>query len=85
MNCGPEELSQGMKESYDAADMALTGTICEIYKDKVVLTRYDTDGKHCLGADGCGDPYKGGIDADLISETHYSKAKESPQTVKRRQ
>ena len=66
---------------YSAADSALTGTVFEIYSDKIVLTRYDTDGMHVLGHAGEADPYKGGIDIGLIPEESYSSERESPQEI----
>ncbi len=81
MNCGPEELDAGEKELYSAADETLTGTVFEIYRDRIVITRYDTEGVHELGHAGEADPYKGGIDTGLIPEESYSKSTESPQEV----
>ena len=81
MNCGPEELDAGEKELYSAADETLTGTVFEIYSDRIVITRYDTEGVHELGHAGEADPYKGGIDTGLIPEESYSKSTESPQEV----
>ena len=80
MNCSYKD----DKSRYNAADMTLTGTVCEIYPDRLVLTRYDSEGVHNMGSDGEGDPYKGGIDAGLIPSDQYSSAKESPQTVERK-
>ena len=83
MNCGSDELESGMLSQYDAADMTLTGTVCEVYSDKLVLTRYDTIGVHELSHKGEGDPYKGGIDAGLISSDQYSARIDSPQEIVR--
>ena len=72
MNCAPAEYDENDPDSYAAADMALTGTVCEIYEDRVVITRYDRNGRHVLGHEGEGDPYKGGIDEGLIPAANYS-------------
>ena len=69
-------------DKYAAADTVLTGTVLEIYTDRVVFTRYDKNGPHVLGHAGEGDPYKGIRDKDLISETSYGKETTSPQEVK---
>ncbi len=84
MNCGPEELADGTAGSYEAADGTLTGTVCEVYPDRLVLTRYAADGVHSLGSDGAPDPYKGGIDEGLIPESKYSHGTDSPRTVMRK-
>lgn len=83
MNCGEDELANGSKEYYDAADMALTGTTFELYPDHIVLTRYDTEGVHDIGGEGCANPYKNYIDKGLIPETSYSKTVKGPQTIER--
>ncbi|MBE6027397.1 MAG: hypothetical protein E7227_02180 [Clostridiales bacterium] len=80
MNCANSEYVNG-GEGYHAADETLTGTVFEIYKGKIVITRYDVDGKHVLGHDGEGDPYKGGIDEGLIPASCYSGHMGSPQTL----
>ena len=80
MNCANSEYVNG-GEGYHAADETLTGTVFEIYKGKIVITRYDADGKHVLGHDGEGDPYKGGIDEGLIPASCYSSHMGSPQTL----
>jgi len=82
MNCAPAEYDEEDPDKYAAADTVLTGTVLEIYTDRVVFTRYDKNGPHVLGHAGEGDPYKGGIDKDLISETSYGKETTSPQEVK---
>lgn len=84
MNCGPEEHNAGATSEYSAADETLTGTVFEVYGDRVVITRYDGSGVHALGSEGEGDPYKGGIDAGLIEEEKYSSETASPQTVARK-
>ena len=63
-------------------DNALTGTVCEIYDNKFVFTKYASDGVHALSAAGTAnnDP----DDSGLISSEHYSKALESPQKVDRK-
>ena len=81
MNCGPEEHDAGIAAEYDAADNALTGTVFEIYTDRIVITRYDAFGKHVLGHRGEADPYKGGIDKGLIDEADYGGETKSPQTI----
>ena len=83
MNCGPEEHAAGEKDLYSAADETLTGTIFEIYGDKIVVTRYDAGGAHVLGHKGQADPYKGGIDAGLIPEASYSSETLSSQVIRR--
>ncbi len=83
MNCGPEEHAAGEKDLYSAADETLTGTIFEIYGDKIVVTRYDAGGAHVLGHKGQADPYKGGIDAGLIPEASYSSETPSSQEIRR--
>ena len=79
MNCAPSEYDG---ESYKAADEALTATICEVYKDRVEITRYDADGVHVLGAAGASNPYKGGIDEGLIDSKYYSKETSSPAIIR---
>lgn len=83
MNCDPEEHAAGEKDLYSAADEALTGTVFEIYGDRIVITRYDAGGAHVLGHKGQADPYKGGIDAGLIPESAYSSETPSPQEIHR--
>ena len=83
MNCGPEELNNGTWKEYDAADTALTGTVIEIYGDRVEISRYAADGLHDLSSAGEADPYKGGIDAGLIDESRYGREIKSPQIIKR--
>lgn len=80
MNCAPSEYDV---ESYRAADETLTATVCEIYKDRIEITRYDAEGRHVLGSAGEANPYKGGIDEGLIASEYYSKETESPTTIKR--
>ena len=69
---------------YTAADETLTATVFEIYRDRLEVTRYDSEGMHDLGSDGAGDPYKGGIDEGLIGPEKYSRAVASPQQVMRK-
>lgn len=85
MNCGPTERAAGRLEEFSAADETLTGTVAEVYRDRIVITRYDSEGVHALGSAGAADPYKGGIDEGLISESSYSKETPSPQEIARRQ
>ena len=63
-------------------DNTLTGTVCEIYDNKFVFTKYAADGIHALSGAGAAntDP----DDSGLISSEHYSKAIESPQKVERK-
>lgn len=84
MNCAPEEYDPADPDRYSAADGALTGTVFEIYGDRINVTRYDTEGVHELGHAGEADPYKGGIDAGLIGPEHYSAETGSPQEIKRK-
>ena len=84
MNCSPAEAESGRASEYAAADETLTAAVCEIYTDKIVITRYSADGVHRLGARGEGDPYKNNIDSDLIPEKYYSNETASPQTVIRK-
>ena len=83
MNCSPKEIENGTVDKYDAADQTLTGTICEIYPDRIVLTRYSADGIHDMNGRGEGDPYLDHLDASLISDKYYRDRTESPQTIKR--
>jgi hypothetical protein len=85
MNCGPDELDNGTWHDYDAADTALTGTTLEIYTDKIVVTRWDSEGVHNISGKGEGNPYKGGIDAGLIPESEYNSETGSPQEIARKQ
>lgn len=82
MNCVPEEYSSEPDSEYRAADETLTCTICEVYKNRIEIMRYDADGMHVLGAAGEADPYKGGIDKDLIPADRYSKITDSPVLLK---
>lgn len=84
MNCGPEELDAGTSGDYHAADETLTGTVCEIMPDEIVITRYAADGVHRLGAAGEADPYKGGVDEGLIGPEHYSREIAGPAHIKRK-
>lgn len=83
MNCGTAEMDAGMAGEYHAADETLTGTVFEVYADRIVATRYDVEGVHVLGHAGEADPYKGGIDEGLIPEAAYSKETKSPQEIPR--
>ena len=82
MNCAPAQYTNG-GEGYHAADESLTGTVVEVYEDRIVVTRYDTEGVHVLGHTGEADPYKGGIDKGLIPETAYNTETKSPQEIPR--
>ena len=79
----PEEHAAGEKDLYSAAEETLTGTIFEIYGDRIVVTRYDAGGAHVLGHKGQADPYKGGIDAGLIPEASFSSETLSSQVIRR--
>ena len=83
MNCGTAELDAGTVGEYHAADETLTGTVFEIFDDRIVITRYDADGVHALGHAGEADPYKGGIDEGLIPEEEYSRETAGPQQIPR--
>ena len=84
MNCSQDDLESGKLDKFSAADETLTGTICEIYSDKIVLTRYAVDGVHPLGWNGEADPFDGYIDKDLIDSSYYSDKTESPQVIDRK-
>ena len=83
MNCAPGEYI-GSGDTYAATDETLTATTVEVYRDRLEITRYDSDGVHDLGSDGAADPYKGGIDEGLIGPEKYSRAVPSPQQVARK-
>lgn len=83
MNCAAEEYSSDPDSPYRAADETLTCSTAEIYADRIVITRYDGEGDHVLGAAGEADPYKGGIDKGLIGPEHYSRETPGPVTVSR--
>ena len=83
MNCAPREYSGDPGSPYHAADETLTCSVIEIYEDRIVITRYDPEGEHALGAAGEADPYKGGIDEGLIGPEHYSKKTAGPAIIKR--
>lgn len=84
MNCGPKELNNGTYDQYHAADETLTATVCEIMPDELIITRYSKEGIHPLAGKGEGDPYKGGIDAGLISEGSYNTGTDSPAHIPRK-
>ena len=79
INCDPAQ----DRTEFKAADEALTCTVCDIYNDRIEIRRYDEKGMHLLGADGEANPYKGGIDSDLIDDKYYSKKTDSPAVIKR--
>ena len=54
------------------------------FRDRIELCRYSADGVHSLGSGGEADPWKDGIDRDLIDQRYYSTETESPQTLARR-
>ena len=84
MNCGPEELDNGTYDMYHAADETLTGSVCEIVPDELIISRYSAEGLHPLSWDGAGNPYKNYIDSDLIGEESYSSRISSPAHIKRK-
>lgn len=84
MNCAPEEYSSDPGSQYRAADETLTGSVIEIYDDRIVITRYDENGKHDLGSAGEANPYKGGIDEGLIGPEYYSSPEAGPAVIERR-
>lgn len=59
----------------------MTATVCEVYPDRLVLTRYAADGVHPLGWIGERNPYKGSIDRGLIGEEYFSRQTDSPQII----
>ena len=83
MNCGPDAVDNGTWHDYDAADTSLTGTVLDIYADRIVITRWDRNGLHNICGRGEADPYKGGIDRRLIPESAYRTEMPSPQVIKR--
>lgn len=80
MNCGQGE----DPDQYRAADETLTGTVCEITPEEIIITRYSADGVHQLRDEGEGDPYNGGADAGLIDSGYYSTAMDSPAHIARK-
>jgi hypothetical protein len=80
MNCGPGEYSSDPESRYRAADETLTCSVIEIYDDRIEITRYDENGQHDTGSAGEADPYKGGIDKELIGPEYYS-VKEADRAV----
>ena len=82
MNCSPDEIDAGTADQYKAADDTLTATVCEIYNDKIVYTRYSKDGVYQLSSAGCANPYLD--DSGLIPEQYYSEQIDSPVTVIRK-
>ena len=83
MNCSPDEVDAGTVDQYKAADDTLTVTTCEVYKDKIVLTRYSEDGVYPLSSAGCASPYYD--DSDLIPAKYYSTQIDSPWEIDRKQ
>ncbi len=84
MNCSQDDLEKGLADQYSAADETLTCVVCDLYSDKIVLTRYDEDGIHPIGWDGEADPFDNYIDSDLIDSKYYSHKTESPQGIERK-
>lgn len=82
MNCGTEELDAGTSDQYLAADNTLTSTLCAIYKDRIELIRYASEGVHPLGWTGDANPYKNNIDTGLIDEKYYAQTTDSPQIIR---
>ena len=84
MNCAPAQYSRDPDSPSRAADETLTCSVIEIFDDRIIITRYDTEGEHVLGAAGEADPYKGGIDEGLIDSGHYSSGTAGPAIIKRK-
>lgn len=81
MNCSPDEVAAGTVDKYAVSDCALTGTVCEIYGDKIVLTRYSKDGEHPLGGEGCHNPYRD--DSSIIDAEHYGHGTDGSVSIER--
>lgn len=60
-------------------EAALTGTICEVWGDHLVFSRYAKDGLHILSAVGTPNPAKD--DRQLIPEEYYGTELESKHAV----
>lgn len=84
MNCGPNEVNNGTVDDYSAADETLTGTVCEIKTDEIVISRYSSEGLHQLSSQGEANPYKNMIDIGLIGSEYYSTEKSSPISIERK-
>ena len=84
MNCGPNEVNNGTVDDYSAADETLTGTVCEIKTDEIVISRYSSEGLHQLSSQGEANPYKNMIDTGLIGSDYYSTEKSSPISIERK-
>jgi len=83
MNAGYTGYYNNGESDEISEDEELTASVIEIYKNRIVITRYDADGEHALRADGRADPYKGGIDEGLIGPEYYSSRMESPAEIRR--
>lgn len=81
LNCSPGDAANN-PDGYVAADMTLTATVFEIYSDRIVISRYDENGIHTLGAKGEANPYRGYIDRDLIDAGLYSTEYPGPAEIK---
>lgn len=82
MNCSPDEVFNGTADQYEAADNTLTGTVIEIYEDRIMMTRYSRDGVYLMGSEGEADPYRD--DSSLIPEKYYSEEISGPQEFTRK-
>ena len=82
MNCSPYESDAGLLDHYKAADNTLTATICEIYSDRIVLTRYSEGGVYQMSSAGDANPYRD--DSAMIPQEYYSEQVDSPQEIKRK-
>ncbi|NLY88000.1 MAG: hypothetical protein GX083_05605 [Clostridiales bacterium] len=82
MNCSYVEVQNGTSSNYDTKDNNLTGTVIEIYEDKLIFSRYSADGIHDLGSKGSENPYRN--DQSLISSKYYAKQTKSPQIIERK-
>ncbi|MCD7760324.1 MAG: metallophosphoesterase, partial [Clostridiales bacterium] len=68
--------------SDSGAEDTLTCTVCEIYEDEIVLTRYSADGVYTLSGAGGANPYVD--DTSLISSDYYGTELDSPQVIIRK-
>lgn len=68
--------------SDSGAEDTLTCTVCEIYEDQIVLTRYNQDGIYLMRGAGAANPYRD--DTELIPAQWYVSELESPQSIPRK-
>lgn len=66
----------------EEVDDTLTGTVCEIYDNNIVFTKYSSEGVHPLCA--AGGANKDPDDTELIPSDNYSTQIASPQKIKRK-